>query len=126
MSATFSRRFGIVLGTMYKRNQWRRQLGSFGRIRAEAQSRAQSGPRMMGYSCSTVRSIYVPNDRDLRHPIVKQHHNTCIAGHAGRFKTLELISHTYWWPQISRYICKGNLTDLRRIIHLSLAKGNPK
>jgi hypothetical protein len=23
-------------------------------------------------------------------------------------------------------ICKGNLTDLRRILHLSLAKGNPK
>jgi hypothetical protein len=23
-------------------------------------------------------------------------------------------------------VCKGNLTDLRRILHLSLAKGNPK
>jgi hypothetical protein len=23
-------------------------------------------------------------------------------------------------------ICKGNLTNLRRILHLSLAKGNPK
>jgi hypothetical protein len=23
-------------------------------------------------------------------------------------------------------ICKGNLTDLRRILHLCLAKGNPK
>jgi hypothetical protein len=27
---------------------------------------------------------------------------------------------------ISRDCCKGNLTDLRRILHLSLAKGNPK
>jgi hypothetical protein len=26
----------------------------------------------------------------------------------------------------SRVNCKGNLTDLRRILHLSLAKGNPK
>jgi hypothetical protein len=48
--------------------------------------------------------IYVPNDRDLRHCIVEQHHDTHIAGHAGRFKTLELISHNYWWPQMSRYI----------------------
>jgi hypothetical protein len=24
------------------------------------------------------------------------------------------------------YICKGNLTILRRILHLDLAKGNPK
>jgi hypothetical protein len=39
--------------------------------------------------------IYVPKDRDLRCRIVEQHHNTCIAGHAGRFKTLELISHDY-------------------------------
>jgi hypothetical protein len=48
--------------------------------------------------------IYVPNDRDLRHCIVEQHHDTRIAGHAGRFKTLELVSCNYWWPQMSRYI----------------------
>jgi hypothetical protein len=48
--------------------------------------------------------IYVPNDRDLRCHIIEQHHDTHIAGHAGRFKTLELISHNYWWPQMSRYI----------------------
>jgi hypothetical protein len=48
--------------------------------------------------------IYVPKDRDLRHRIVEQHHDTRIAGHAGRFKTLELISRNYWWPQMSRYI----------------------
>jgi hypothetical protein len=27
--------------------------------------------------------IYVPNDPDLRHRIVAQHHNTKVAGHAG-------------------------------------------
>jgi hypothetical protein len=45
--------------------------------------------------------IYVPKDRELRHRIVKQHHDMCIAGHAGHFKTLELISCNYWWPQMS-------------------------
>jgi hypothetical protein len=48
--------------------------------------------------------IYVPNDRNLRRRIVKQHHDMCIAGHAGCFKTPELVSHNYWWPQMSRYI----------------------
>jgi hypothetical protein len=48
--------------------------------------------------------IYVPKDRDLRCRIVEQHHDVCIAGHAGRFKTLELVSRNYWWPQMSRYI----------------------
>jgi hypothetical protein len=28
--------------------------------------------------------------------------------------------------RVCEEICKGNLTDLRRILHLSLAKGNPK
>jgi hypothetical protein len=36
--------------------------------------------------------IYVPKDRELRCHIVEQHHDMCIAGHAGHFKTLELIS----------------------------------
>jgi hypothetical protein len=48
--------------------------------------------------------IYVPKDRELRCHIVKQHHDTCIARHAGHFKTLELVSHNYWWPQMSCYI----------------------
>jgi hypothetical protein len=30
------------------------------------------------------------------------------------------------WDLIVKEYCKGNLTDLRRILHLSLAKGNPK
>jgi hypothetical protein len=48
--------------------------------------------------------IYVPNDRDLRRCIIEQHHDTRIAGHAGHFKTLELVTCNYWWPQMSQYI----------------------
>jgi transposase InsO family protein len=48
--------------------------------------------------------IYVPRDRDLRRRIVAQHHDTRVAGHAGRWKTLELVSRNYWWPQMSRFI----------------------
>jgi hypothetical protein len=48
--------------------------------------------------------IYVPNDKDLWRCIIEQHHDTRIAGHAGCFKTLELIAHNYWWPQMSCYI----------------------
>jgi transposase InsO family protein len=48
--------------------------------------------------------IYVPKDRDLRRRIVEQHHDSRVAGHAGRWKTLEMVSRNYWWPQMSRYI----------------------
>jgi hypothetical protein len=49
-------------------------------------------------------NIYVPKDRELRHHIIEQHHDTRITRHVGHFKTLELISCNYWWPQMSCYI----------------------
>ena len=48
--------------------------------------------------------IYVPKNAKLRRKIVAQHHDSMIAGHPGRWKTLELVSRSYWWPQMSRYI----------------------
>jgi len=48
--------------------------------------------------------IYVPQTLDLRRQIVALCHNTYIAGHPGCWKTLELVSRNYWWPQMSRYI----------------------
>jgi hypothetical protein len=69
--------------------------------------------------------IYVPKDRELRRCIVKQHHNMCIARHAGCFRTPELVSRNYWWPQMSRYIgtyvktrdlCNQTKVQCRRLI----------
>jgi hypothetical protein len=54
--------------------------------------------------------IYVPMIPELQRKIVEQHHDSRIAGHAGRWKTLELVSRSYWWPNMSRYIgqyCKA-------------------
>jgi hypothetical protein len=48
--------------------------------------------------------IYVPNDPELRCRIALQHHDTKVAGHPRCWKTLKLISWSYWWPQMSRYI----------------------
>jgi transposase InsO family protein len=48
--------------------------------------------------------VYVPVDKDLRRRIVAQHHDSRIAGHPGRWKTLELVSRNYWWPNMSRYV----------------------
>ena len=48
--------------------------------------------------------IYVPDDPGLRRRIVAQHHDTKVAGHPGRWKTLELVSRSYWWPHMSRFV----------------------
>jgi hypothetical protein len=47
--------------------------------------------------------IYVPSS-DLQCCITALCHDSKIASHAGRWKTLELVSQKYWWPQMSRYI----------------------
>ena len=39
--------------------------------------------------------IYVPMIPDLHCRIVEQHHDSKIAGHAGQWKTLELVLQSY-------------------------------
>jgi len=48
--------------------------------------------------------IYIPQSLDLCRQILALCYDTYIAGHPGRWKTLELVSQNYWWPQMSRYI----------------------
>jgi len=48
--------------------------------------------------------IYIPRNPDLRRRVVLLCHDTKVAGHPERWKTLELVSKNYWWPQMSRYI----------------------
>ena len=48
--------------------------------------------------------IYVPQNMDLRGRVVSLCHDTKVDGHPGHWKTLELVSRNYWWPQMSRYI----------------------
>jgi len=48
--------------------------------------------------------IYVPDSSQLRRRIVSLCHDTKVAGHPGHFKTLELVSRSYWWSNMSWYI----------------------
>jgi len=48
--------------------------------------------------------IYVPQSLNLCRQIIVLCYDTYIAGYPGRWKTLELVSWNYWWPQMSRYI----------------------
>ena len=44
--------------------------------------------------------IYVPMVPELQRKIAEQHHDSKIGGHAGHWKTLELVSRSYWWPNM--------------------------
>jgi Integrase zinc binding domain len=45
--------------------------------------------------------VYVPDVCDLRQQVVAQDHDSRVAGHPGRWKTLELVSRNYLWPHMS-------------------------
>ena len=49
--------------------------------------------------------VYVPK-MDLCWKIIALCHDSKIARHPRRWKTLELVSWNYWWPQMSKYIGK--------------------
>ena len=50
--------------------------------------------------------IYIPDTSELWCHTIALCHNSKVARHSGRWKTLELVSQNYWWPQMSRYIGK--------------------
>ena len=53
--------------------------------------------------------IYIPWNLDLQRRVVSLCHDTKVTGHPGCWKTLELVSRNYWWPQMSRYISTYDL-----------------
>ena len=52
--------------------------------------------------------VYVPKDEELRAEIIQLHHDVLAAGHGGRWKTVELVTRNYWWPEVIR--------DMRRYV----------
>jgi hypothetical protein len=48
--------------------------------------------------------VYMPKDQELRREIVKEHHDSRLGGHSGRYKTMELVQQNYWWPGMTTFI----------------------
>jgi len=98
-----------ILSNIYKRNQNGDQEEPIAKAARELQRSANGTVHSLelSYIDGLLRfrgKIYVPQSPDLRRQIVALCHNAHIAGHPGRWKTLELVSRNYWWPQMSRYI----------------------
>jgi len=48
--------------------------------------------------------IYISKDVKLRSEIIQLHHDVLVAGHGGRWKTVELVTRNYWWLEVMRDI----------------------
>ena len=45
-------------------------------------------------------------DVELRTEIIQLHHDVLVAGHRGRWKTMELVTRNYWWLGIMKNVGK--------------------
>ena len=38
----------------------------------------------------------------IQESIIRNHHDSRVAGHPGIYKTLELVNRDYWWPSVGK------------------------
>ena len=50
--------------------------------------------------------IYVPNNKDIKEEILKEHYDPADVGHPGQHRMQELIKRTYWWPGLKEDVKK--------------------
>ncbi|QRW17624.1 Retrotransposable element Tf2 protein [Rhizoctonia solani] len=48
--------------------------------------------------------IFVPKDDTIRNLILESRHNALAAGHPGQARTLELVSRSYYWPSLKKFV----------------------
>jgi len=48
--------------------------------------------------------VYILKDEELRTEIIQLHHNILVAGHRGKWKTVEFVTRNYWWPGVMREV----------------------
>ena len=46
--------------------------------------------------------VYVLKDEELRVEVVWLHHDVPAVGYGERWKTVELVTRNYWWPEVTR------------------------
>ena len=50
--------------------------------------------------------IYVPNNKNIKEEILREHHDLAYIGHPGQHRMQELIKRTYWWPGLKEDVRK--------------------
>ena len=48
--------------------------------------------------------MYVLKNKELRAEIIQLYHDTLVAEHREKWKTMELVTRNYWWLEVTRDI----------------------
>src|SRR5205814_9095081 len=52
------------------------------------------------------RQIWIPDDNSLRLLVAGYSHDTKVAGHFGKHKTIDIIRWDFYWPDLNKWIAK--------------------
>ena len=58
-----------------------------------------------GMVCYKQR-IWIPDDNALRLLVASSAHDTKVAGHFSKHKTVDIIRHDFYWPDLDKWIAK--------------------
>ena len=65
--------------------------------------------------------IYVPNNKDLKEEILREHHDPADIGHLGQHRMQELIKRTYWWlglkEDVKKYVQECTKCQQNKVQH---------
>ena len=50
--------------------------------------------------------VYMPNNKELREEILREHHDPADVGYPGQLRMMELLKRTYWWPGLKEDVKK--------------------
>ena len=50
--------------------------------------------------------VYVPNNREFREEILREHHDPVDIGHPEQHRMMKLLKRTYWWPGLKEDVKK--------------------
>ena len=48
--------------------------------------------------------IYVPKNDKLRAKIIRLYYNMPVEGYGGQWKMVELVTHNFWWPEVTKEV----------------------
>jgi len=48
--------------------------------------------------------VYVLKDNKLRAEIIRLHYDTLVGGYGGQWKTVELVTRNFWWPEVTKEV----------------------
>ena len=64
--------------------------------------------------------VYVSKDEELRTEIIRLHHDTPVGGYGEQWKTVELVTRNFWWPEVTKEVVMTSLVKMTNLSHSTL------